>query len=1245
MSKTTIFLAFANDWGENNDNYLEALMEEENSISQIFDELRNSNCCNLIREANTTVDKLIGKFQKHRNFINIFYFSGHAGNKMINLEDEIGESHQVSIEAIGELVKNHNSLKLVFLNGCDTKEHAQYLLKNGVSAVIATTKAVKQYDAMEVAVEFYKSIASNSTVKEALSDAKAVMMMRDASFDFSWELYSRSDKDRDYKPFPVNITKITGLRILHLSNLNYTNLNKIQIDKLLSESVKGIEDVDFVCFTGNLVMKYDEELIKHAYNQLRNLCYSVGVDLNNLFIGIGKNEVDLSKTSMITSFIQGLKDEDQINKLLSSSNDFKISCEPTKVITETTQQHFIDNDEVFINKISDLYSIFFRQVGDKSIGFVVINSLWNFDGTNKLIFPSKVLTEINDSIKKCDYKFLLSNVHPSNLHSFDIDFEYNAYSIFDFILMGQIPTKNKPILSNNMVVSVYTTYRQNDDNLSFSLIDFIFFTKDILIKSYSLSIENNEVCDTIEKNASKLQEVEVKNKQVKLFQTLQRRRQEYIKKGNDLFLHKNDKNKEFIELFTNPTLKESKEEIESYNSPENMIRVKDGFNSLFKIDDNFVIFGSDKCGKSSLLVKVAIELLNFNSIFLDNTIPFYLDLESYKKKPHSLDILKLISNYIESNKKSTSDLLKKINLRLLIDNFDPNYKSLTKQVAEFISAYPHCSYIICGDQTTIRKFELFDYGFNHYKKLFFHDVSRTEIRTLIKKTLNKSPETTDNILERIVKVFNQHRIPFNFWTVSVFLWIFDRNTTIGVKNNSELIELYVQELLGRKELAENANSRFSYPMYKKLLSFLAFKLYSDFAHQVYAASYESIFSIVRSFLEKSKRRGSALPEDVLDYIKEKGILKRTEDGLYSFRLNGVFEYFLATQMLYDKNFLKEVIKKNDIYLSYKNELELYSGFEKDEKLNEKFLKKIYKKTKKYCEKFRMNYLQKGSVDDLFKAEFKESNELTTLTSKVDAQNLTPLTYEEKDELIDKLEFKHEDPEEILASDVVIKKKFDSEAKEHEKVETYLFILGRVFRNIEVEENDEKLIDNEIFTFFIDTVCIWGFQLMESFSEIPQEIIESKDRERPKLALHLIRILKGFIPLVIQGFTYDTIGHITLEKIIQEKIAELELDSSNNQMKLFILYFLLIDIDINTHYKNIDALISILKINTLKSATIIKMLSYLMLKAQGNIKLVEYLKNRLRNYQIQINPNVSHNEIDKQLKAIDKTLQVKKEIYK
>ena len=111
-------------------------------------------------------------FQTYRDDIRIFHFAGHAGAARLQT-NFLGKPRYTFAEGLaGNVGLFGKGLKLVFLNGCSTKDQVDFFLRNGVPAVIATRKPLSDFYACDFARLFYESFTGNSTLEEAFEAAK-----------------------------------------------------------------------------------------------------------------------------------------------------------------------------------------------------------------------------------------------------------------------------------------------------------------------------------------------------------------------------------------------------------------------------------------------------------------------------------------------------------------------------------------------------------------------------------------------------------------------------------------------------------------------------------------------------------------------------------------------------------------------------------------------------------------------------------------------------------------------------------------------------------------------------------------------------------------------------------------------------------------------------------------------------------------------------------------------------------------
>ena len=169
-----ILLAFANDA----DDHLAMLTRERKSIGTALQRYEDQRYIRVQVEPNAGINDIFGLFNRFAGQIAIFHYAGHASGTALNLETASGENEAAHAGGLAKLMGLSETLQLVFLNGCATKDQVQALLANGVKAVIATSVPINDAMATEFAEQFYAALASGKTVQEAFASASALIATR-----------------------------------------------------------------------------------------------------------------------------------------------------------------------------------------------------------------------------------------------------------------------------------------------------------------------------------------------------------------------------------------------------------------------------------------------------------------------------------------------------------------------------------------------------------------------------------------------------------------------------------------------------------------------------------------------------------------------------------------------------------------------------------------------------------------------------------------------------------------------------------------------------------------------------------------------------------------------------------------------------------------------------------------------------------------------------------------------------------
>jgi len=205
MQTPVIFLSFANS----KEQPLPYLQKEGEQLQALFTTPASEERIQLHYDPFTSPAKITDFFLQYNNRITLFHYGGHANSKALLLAEQTAHS-----DGLAHQLAQQKSLKLVFLNGCSTRQQVQLLLDLGIPSVIATHAPIGDEKALVFATTFYKSLVANQTIKAAFEHAAGAVktisdtyprVYRDTGLRegqtktnvFPWGLYTRQKEKLD----------------------------------------------------------------------------------------------------------------------------------------------------------------------------------------------------------------------------------------------------------------------------------------------------------------------------------------------------------------------------------------------------------------------------------------------------------------------------------------------------------------------------------------------------------------------------------------------------------------------------------------------------------------------------------------------------------------------------------------------------------------------------------------------------------------------------------------------------------------------------------------------------------------------------------------------------------------------------------------------------------------------------------------------------------------------------------------
>jgi len=1025
------------------------------------------------------------------------------------------------------------------------------------------------------------------------------------------------------------------MRILHIGDLHYKpkniyDQNKIQAS--LMRCLANVENVDFIFFSGDLVFSGSNPThFIEAHNYLfAPLLKHFKINEKQLFICEGNHDIDRNK--IVKAIITEFENKSTIDREYLE-NWYKKESNDRNASLVSSQNYFdyVNNLEVEdTDIIENLISVYERRVGDKKVGIVTLNSSWfsaDRDDKNQLLFLPDKLEDAISRIQNCEFKIIMQH-HPLNFYKETLSFTIQdlIHSNFNVLLTGHVHKEYvETKFKNNNGIYCNTTKASlcyDGGNQGFSVIEANLSDCDNLkiqryhyIKSEDVFAKLEDVIVPIPSSQERFNLNVLRKKILNLYYL-------ELKQANQLLLEYNeDEKSSFLDKFTEPHLSKSSDEQSTISD----VTYKISYEELKVSNGNYLIFGKDKCGKTSLLKKI---LLDFLHDYVDLAkIPVFIDYKHLEAGTEEFNVIRLLTSYYSINRKEAEKMVQDENLVFLIDNID-TASPIHEKVISFLSENRNIRFIACSEYLTSR---IFAEELDHleYSKIFFKKLGRTEIRNYARKLPNIKIEEHDIIIEKVTQLCKQLQLPANFWTISLIILIYKKGNDDYTKNLFSILDSCVDEMLQKKRFIFEKNE-VKFEQYKTLCSQIAFGLYSEHRDKEYSASDSEIINIIQSYKLRNPRIVVSSTE-IFNFLHESGFFKKKHDGNFTFRLNGIFEYFLAYYMKENDEFRKSLVASNNAYLDFKNELEIYSGFNRADK---EFLNQIFFKTKMALETFHSSYME--DMDKLLNKKIDtvhgfEEEVRKMLTTKA-------LSDDDRDKIYDN----HDDL--YIDSDVHVKKELEISALNVEVVEKYLAILARVFKNSDSITDSGLIYD--IFSYLLDSYCRFGFYLIDQFKEMAEkENLKGSDGEDLNTDIlfgeELLNLLSRIVPVLAQVMFYDGIGHANFSLIIENKIKELRVKAASNQYKLFVLYFLLIDIDIKGNKNLIDDVFAEITMAPLKVSTLFKLNFYLAFKTPERTPLEQFFKNKVQAAEKRIDKKINVDDLQYSLSGKTKRKLIRK----
>jgi predicted MPP superfamily phosphohydrolase len=1012
------------------------------------------------------------------------------------------------------------------------------------------------------------------------------------------------------------------LRILHLSDFHLSNDSLAEFEEMILRpliiDISKFNDenkIDIIVFSGDLIDKggtsfgslqsafttFDERVVKPILEKIK-------LPRERFIFVPGNHDIDRKADSVwIDSGLQNqLNTHEKVNNYIDKGPWEGIKRIEAFKEFEQTFYTFISTT----SELSKFQSVFKLNIDGVNVGVTCFNSAWRcYDSKTdslRLLLGERQITNARKFIQDSDVKIAIMH------HAFDCFQKFEAQDIenliskdYDLLFCGHIhegSTWSKSSMNNNLFVSVApanwtTSIRSRDRTYSngYSIIDYDCDSKQVTVfhRRYAYPKEvfdpNTDLGDECGKQYFAFldsKEVSKRKTRKEICQNIKYNRIDEM--NGHLLSYSTDTlaPKEIEKIFVMPdVIGNERFDVESKNSEK-----------VFKLDeicssnDNLIILGSKERGKTILLDRIMLELVD--NVDTYNKLPVHINFEEFKANRVETTIARFLGISVVNIKRAITEY----NIILLIDNltFSNSRSLMLRKLEDFLNAFPEVQAIatctpIVGDELPL---ELFEYPvLSTFKTLHIAPFKSKQIRALVKKWFRDHGDyNTPEKLTNLINLFGTLNIPNTPFALSMFLWIIEQQENYKPINSATMVENYVQRLFKKTSKREIYSDRFDYTNKERLLIEIARKMF-----QVNDLDYRLPYRDLRDFIFKhfQIRKFDFNEDEVLAHFLKIGIFVKEQEGMTEyvrFRFNCFFQFFLMKNMDIDPEF-KEFVLHEDHYLYFIDEIEYYTGLKRD--CSEILQLMVARMRQSYADVLDGVKQLKYGFDTFF--ETKRS-----IASALDSKFVTQVAKNKPTE--SQIESIQDEILESMAPEEGIIKK-ETEITDLSRYGRIWALSAIVLKN--TEEIDIPGLKTDSFEHIIACSLAYSLIYKINLTEYLMKHKASKEPTKDKAQLSQLELLDRFLPLAHQIYTFTTLGTGKLSVIVRESIEKKLTCDDVSDLEKFLLVFLYSDLRGKEYHKYVKNLLKNIKHNYTRDMILFKILSYYFLRTNSLIQNNQY----------------------------------------
>jgi predicted MPP superfamily phosphohydrolase len=999
------------------------------------------------------------------------------------------------------------------------------------------------------------------------------------------------------------------LRLLHISDFHIKNDNlfpvKNSVIKPLLDDLEDFQEdkkIDFVVCSGDMINAGGNgfDNIENAYRTFKDsvaskLIETLELSPARLIFTCGNHDISRKLDSDIAEkgILHSLTSPDSLNDYLTNGEkDGSKRINPYNKFIERFYDKYLGNEV----KINSFVQAFVFEKDNLKVGFASFNSSWrSYDSTldkGRLLIGEEQLNFALEKLADCNIKIAVTHHPLSYLNSYDRDtIKPILFREFNLFLMGhahEAKTELTHSLSRGLFFSHapgIMSYNINSDSRNYAngyrIIDY----KPIKYKVISHTRRYNKGENRFDPNTDEgdekgqsvyelptTDELDILNKQEKLGDVIQDLHLDDF--DSQLLSHNTDSiaPQHLSDLFVTPNLVKREEG----RGDDNFEQIDITINDIITSEGNFLITGLKESGKTCLLNSLVEKITD--DIILFDQIPVKINFDVLKKRRIESEI----NDFTNVGMSNISDLCQNHNMLLLIDNFkaDDSSKRALEKLKRFKAKY-NSTRIVATTQvenqdeipiSILKQNKDFD-----FKIISLRNFKVKQIRSLVENWFKKSDsiKTSDKV-DNIVELFKTLSLPRTPLSISILLWIIEKQEDYKPTNESTMLQNFVERVFKKHSESETYSSKFDHKNKTWILASLAVKML-DVNDVSYQLKYSEALIFFEDYIEERQFPFNA--QKILDYFIEVGILKKDNSNV-RFRFQCFFEYFLMIHMENNDNFREKVLDEKN-YLQFSNEIKYYAGIKRDQaELLQILLNRLDKEFSSFKDTLNSNV---DSVDEYFQLNNSILDHIDESTFLNQIESNKP-TEEDLDQINDK-------ELELNNAESGIKKK---EAPENiiSRLGKLLNLTAHVLKSSEEITEPGLKLDGykKVIDAAVYYAILYQFEL--------KRFLEDNSDKLPADLQSAIGFIANYTPTILQLALYSNVGTEKLTSIYESHIEEVLEDPDISNLEKFYSIFIYAENRGSKYPKKISELISSVGTKYIYDNILLKLITYLYLRSES-----------------------------------------------